>query len=184
LPTGAGKARALTSDNIAHVLGAFHPDGKRFLFSGYEAGKPPRIWIQDLAGGKAKALTPEGISSALMSGPNLIVRKADGLRVMVPLDGGPEQPIKFLAPTDAVIRFTNDGRAAYLRVRTTTPGVVQVVKIDLTSGARTTLHTITAIREALPSGGVGPAPSQRGRKVVRVRLRVDAVELFVIKGLK
>jgi hypothetical protein len=66
-PTGAGQSRALTSDDIAHVLAEFLPDGKRFIFTGFKPGRPMRTWVQSLDGGAATPVTPEGIAPILIS---------------------------------------------------------------------------------------------------------------------
>ena len=61
--------RDLTNDAITHLAAEFLPDGRRFIFMGFDPGKRPRAWIQDLSGAAPRAITPEGITGALVS-PN------------------------------------------------------------------------------------------------------------------
>ncbi len=63
LPTGAGETQSLTTDNINHQWARWFPDGKRFVFSGNEPGRGVRFYSQDIAGGKPKAISPEGVDA-------------------------------------------------------------------------------------------------------------------------
>jgi Tol biopolymer transport system component len=184
LPTGAGQARSLTSDRIDHADARFLPDGKRFIFRGFEPGKLPRTWVQDLAGGAAKPVTPEGLTGLIVvSGNRVAVRNADGTRKLVAIDGGAEAPVKFLGKDDQIIRLSTDGRTAYLR-SVQTAGALQVSKVDLATGARTVLYTISSIREAVPNGGIGQLLlSDDGRAYV-YGYGVTQSELFLVKGLR
>ena len=63
LPTGAGESKALPKGALAQVntaRAAWFPDGKRFLLSASEAGRGSRLYVQDIEGGKAEPITPEG----------------------------------------------------------------------------------------------------------------------------
>jgi hypothetical protein len=69
LPTGAGDSRRLDLSNIhpgglgnAHfpLAGTFFPDGKRILVTGFEEGRGKGVYVVDLAGGKPRAIGPEG----------------------------------------------------------------------------------------------------------------------------
>src|SRR5262245_22590670 len=60
-PTGAGEPRRLDSGTVvSNELAAFFPDGRRILISGSEPGRATRCWVQEIAGGKPAAATPEG----------------------------------------------------------------------------------------------------------------------------
>ena len=61
VPTGAGENRQLTGDAINHLDARFFPDGKRILFLGSEPGHGARLFVQDLGGGAARPVTPEGV---------------------------------------------------------------------------------------------------------------------------
>lgn len=63
MPTGAGETKALTNDGINHQWARWMPDGKRFVFAGNEAGRGVHYYIQNIAGGAAKAISPEGVDA-------------------------------------------------------------------------------------------------------------------------
>src|SRR6202522_620083 len=63
LPTGAGEAQSLTNDAINHQWARWFPDGKRFVFSGNEPEHGVRLYTQDIAGGKPKPISPEGVDA-------------------------------------------------------------------------------------------------------------------------
>src|SRR5207248_3968309 len=46
LPTGSGEERPLTNDGFNHLEGRWMPDGKRFVFAGYETGHGMRLYAQ------------------------------------------------------------------------------------------------------------------------------------------
>jgi sugar lactone lactonase YvrE len=71
LPTGAGQPRKVTEDTIDHVAAAFVAGGKRFVFAGHEPGRGMRLYVQDLSGGKPRALSPEGMeTSGIVASPD------------------------------------------------------------------------------------------------------------------
>ena len=52
------------------------PDGKRLLVAGFEEGKGQRVYVQDLAGGVPRPVTPEGVAVRA----NTLRRMANGSR--------------------------------------------------------------------------------------------------------
>ena len=114
------RAESFPKDEIDHAgseFGAFLPDGKRIVFAGHEPGRPPRVFVQDLAGGAARPVTPEGVVASLLSpdGKSLVTQTPEGL-ALTPLEGGPSRPIPGLEPDDRPLRFAVDGRSLFLRV--------------------------------------------------------------------
>ena len=57
LPTESGEPKTITNDSIDHVAATWHPDGKRIIFAGIEQGHANRKYIQEVDGGKPKAIT-------------------------------------------------------------------------------------------------------------------------------
>jgi len=187
LPTGAGQSRRLTSDDIAHINARFLPDGKRFVFSGFKPGRPTRMWVQALDGGEPEAFTPEGVVGGAFTpdGTKVLVRGPDGLRRLYPLNpkGGEPEVVKVLEPADGVIRFTTDGRALLVR-RNQPGGVVSVVRLDLVTGARTPVRTISPLPEALNQGGIGQLQMTSDGSAYVYGYGVTNSDLFLVKGLK
>jgi len=184
MPTGAGEARALTQDDITHVNARFLPDGKRFMFNGYQPGKPPRAWVQPLAGGAPVPVSSEGVVAGLLTldGTKFLARDLDGQRKLFPIDpggGGPE-PIRFLEPADGIVRIL-DGRTAF--VRRPAPGnAAQITRVDLLTGARTPMRTIVPSPE-VGGGGFTLALSADGSAYV-YNFSATNSDLFLVKGLR
>src|SRR5262249_18187450 len=80
LPTRPGQLRVLPGGGLLYSDGCFFPDGQRLLLAGVSSGRPPRLWIQDVAGGAPRALTPEGFSMGPISpdGRSIATRGPDG----------------------------------------------------------------------------------------------------------
>jgi hypothetical protein len=184
MPTGAGEARALTQDDITHVSARFLPDGKRFIFNGYQPGKPPRVWIQPLGGGPAVPVTPEGIAAShlMVDGTKILARDADGQRKFFPVDqaGGAAEPIRFLEPAEGILRFI-DGHTAFVR-RPGPNGAIQVSRLDLTTGTRTPVRTVIPPQEALSSGCVVFVSADGN--AYACNFTATNSDLFLVKGLR
>ena len=62
LPTGAGESRAIDRGPLDRIQRAsWFPDGKRIL-GGNERGHAARLYVQELAGGPPRPITPEGVA--------------------------------------------------------------------------------------------------------------------------
>jgi eukaryotic-like serine/threonine-protein kinase len=187
LPTGAGQARALTSDEITHLNGAFLPDGKRFVFTGFKPGRPPQVWVQAIAGGAPTPVTPEGFSGTLVTpdGTKVMGRDRDGQRKLFGLDAknGSGEPMQFVEPADRVVRFTADGRGL-LVLRPAANGAVNVSRVDLATGVRKPVRTIASLPEAISQGGVGQLFMTSDGSAYVYGYGVTHSDLFLVKGLR
>src|ERR1700682_3214168 len=66
LPTGTGEHKELPLEGVSPEQAAtWLLNGKHILCAGSEKGKGMRLYVQDVESGKPKAITPEGITSAL-----------------------------------------------------------------------------------------------------------------------
>jgi len=141
-PTGAGEPRRLESGNVtSNELALFFPDGRRILITGSEPGRATRCWVQELAGGKPAAATPEGTTDCFPSpeGTRILARKADGLAVY-PVGGGAGIPVPGTRDADRAIRWSRDGRSALVFSVGDVPARVE--RVDLTSGKRELFRTL------------------------------------------
>ena len=97
LPSGAGEPRALPTDGMTHVEGAWFPDGKRFVFSGFEPNHGVRLFVQDASGGKPRAISPEGVLESDFSispdGKFVAGVGPDQLGYVYPVEGGEAKAI-------------------------------------------------------------------------------------------
>ncbi len=186
LPTGVGEGRALTNDALAHDVARFLPDGKRFIFVGAEPGKASRTWVQSLAGGAPTPVTPEGSTGLLVTpdGTRVIARE-QGIRKLFPLDGkGTPEVLKFVDTAEGPVRFTADGRAMLIRSRSSIPAAVDVIRVDMTTGARTPVRTVLPLPEAVGNGGVGQLLMTSDGAVYVQGYGVTQSDLFLVKGLR
>ncbi len=187
LPTGPGEPRTLPKDTIDHWsgdFGAFFPDGKRIVFAGNEAGRPPRTFVQDIAGGAPHAITPEGVVARLLSpdGQSLVVRTAEQKFALAPLDGGPARTIPGLQPADKPLRWAADGRSLFVE-STEKELTARVFRVDVATGRRDTW------RELVPADPAGitlfesSAISADGKTILFSYVR-ELSELYSAQGLK
>jgi len=189
LPTGTGEHRDLSLSGISPEQAAtWFPDGKRILFAGSEAGRGLRLYVQDVDGGaKARAITPEGMFTAL---PGFAV-SADGKRIaaigaehraaIYSVDGGEPKPLAGVEAKEFPLRFSADGRTLYLWKRGDVPAVV--TKLDIETGKR---ELWKSLLPADPAGverisNVLVTPDGKGYAYCYARLLSD---LFVVEGLK
>jgi hypothetical protein len=186
LPTGAGEPKTFPKDEIEHAsgqFGTFLPDGKRILFVGHEPGRPSRVFVQDLAGGAAKPVTPEGVVAKLLSadGKSFVTRTPEGL-ALTPLEGGPSRPIPGLKPGDRPLRFTADGRSLFLR-SDAREFPARVFRLDVATGRR------EVWKELMPGDPAGitllspSAISEDGKTVLFSCFR-SLSDLYLAEGLK
>ena len=187
LPTGAGDPKTFPKDEIEHAngfFGAFLPDGKGVVFNGNEPGRPPRVFAQDLAGGSAKAVTPEGVEARLLSadGGSLVVRTPDKGYAIVSLDGGASRPIPGLNPGDRPLRFTADGRHLFLRDGSRELPA-RVLRLDLATGRREVWKELTPGDPAGITLLQPSAISDDGKTILFIYSRVLS-DLYLAEGLK
>src|SRR5262249_11694551 len=116
-PVGAGPPRLLPREGLSPQVADWMPDGQRILFTASEEGRPVRLWLMDVAGGKPRAVSAEGFRQAYRG------ISADGLRVVAsgpgdklylcPLDGGSPLPLPGLTGEDALGGWTSDRHSMF-----------------------------------------------------------------------
>jgi Tol biopolymer transport system component len=181
-PTGPGDARDIDISPV-HLLdwrGSWTSDGSLLAFTGTENGKQPRIYVLDLAAGKVRPLTAEGVTrpSFAPDGRSLIARNAQREFALYPLDGGPPQPLKGLEPGEAPVQFGTGGKLY------TWNGAfpARIMVVDLASGER---QLATTLAPADPAGVLyGDVLATRDGKMFAYRYRRAVTNLFLAEGLK
>jgi dipeptidyl aminopeptidase/acylaminoacyl peptidase len=144
LPTGTGESRQLTHSNISHLYGRWLPDG-RIVCVGNETGHPERTYLVDMNGNE-KPLTPEAIVAHAVTtdGKNLIVSNLDSTQFQLfPVDGGQPRPLSQLQKGDTPQDFTADDKAILLR-RSGKDAAIEIWRLELATGKRTLLHSLSA----------------------------------------
>src|SRR5262249_8216225 len=82
LPTGAGEPKPVKKSSVTpeNLTASFYPDGRKVVFMGSAAGRPRRIYEQDLEGGDPRPISPEGVTGCCLSpdGKRLVARSEAG----------------------------------------------------------------------------------------------------------
>jgi hypothetical protein len=152
VPAGAGEPRPLTAGTIAAYSDVWwFPDGKRLLLDAQEAGRPRRLFMQELPDGAPKGVTPEGVATR----PNTSPISPDGKWIaaqrlepgapfeLYPLSAGEPRAITGLESRETPLRWSGDGRSLFVRAAQTSPLPVRVVKVDLKTGRRAPWLSLT-----------------------------------------
>ncbi len=143
MPTGAGAPKALPSGGLTDFGAAsFFPDGKRLLIWARDAAGR-RSFIQDLAGGLPRPVTPPGTSTGF---PELRPLSPDGRWIIAteererrvqlfPVDGGAPRTIPSLEHwKEIALGWSPDGRSVYVAPFAGTAGWVD--RIEVATGRR------------------------------------------------
>jgi eukaryotic-like serine/threonine-protein kinase len=189
-PTGAGEPRRLRAGKITRYYDAFWlSDGKRLLLSAEEAGRPRRLFVQDLPDGEPRAVTPEGVIT-----PTRTI-SPDGEWVaacpfepgsrfaLYPVAGGESRPIPGLQPREIPLRWSGDGRSLFVRVPDETPLPVRIVRLDLATGRREPWLSIAPLDPAGVSSIADIMLSADGRGYTYTYGR-RLGDLYLVEGLR
>ena len=143
LPTGPGTTKKLPAGTIKDYYDArFLPDGRSLLIAGSEAGRPRRLFLQDLDGGLPRPVTPESVTT-LYSIPS-----PDGQWAtagtdwkaapdsLYPLRGGEPRPIPGLVKGEQPLRFDADGTHLFIRTDGQDHPFARIARLDLRSGRK------------------------------------------------
>ena len=189
LPTGPGEMRKPESANIeTYVSMGWLPDSRHYLFAGNEPGHGARIYLQDMMGGKAEPITPEGFSMSAYS--HNIPISPDGKRFVVfeqsarlwricAVAGGACAALTGAEERDLPLTWSADGNSIF--VSQTEPKSA-IFKIDLTTGRRQIWKEVTVpdpvgVKQVLV-GAITPDGKSYASSLTR---RLDT--LYVANGL-
>jgi eukaryotic-like serine/threonine-protein kinase len=185
LPTGAGESKTLTNDTISHVWARWFSDGKRVLFAGNELGHGVRFYVQDVAGGKPRAISPEGVNvtSFRISPDSQLVAGigTDQKGYLYPVSGGPPRPIDGITPGDEPIGWTADGKGLYIYRPGELPA--KVYKLDLATGKK---DLWKQLMPSDPAGveRIGPILLTPDGKTYVYGYHRTLADLYLVEGLK
>ncbi|HYN16022.1 MAG TPA: protein kinase [Terriglobales bacterium] len=185
LPTGAGESRQLTKDDINHNWAKWLPDGKQIVFTGNDSDHGVRFYVQDIAGGKPRPISPEGVhASAFVVSPDgrfVAGIGPDQRGYLYPVSGGEPQPVHGFPTGEQPITWSNDGRYLY----TYRPGELptQISKLDINTGQR------TPFKQLMPSDPagvetIGPIMLTQDGKTCVYGYHRTLSDLYLVEGLK
>lgn len=147
-PTGAGAPRDVSAagfESYDFFSTRFARKGLDVMFCGSETGKPSRCYVRDLAGGDARALTPEGTDRGVISpdGRTVLARGNDGRYQIYPADGGQPTPVAGLEAFDIIVGFRADGRSLLVYRPLEMP--IRIESLDLATGRRTRVRDLAPV---------------------------------------
>jgi len=185
LPTGAGESKPLTNDAINHQWAKWLPDGKRFVFSGNEAGKGVHYFVQDVAGGAPKSISPEGVDALAFAispdGQWVVGIGPDQKGYLYPITGGDPKIVGGMDPGDNPINFSTDGHSIYLYRTGEVPA--KVYRVELATGKKTVWKEIAPLD---PTGvsTIGPIQMTPDGKTYVYGFHRTVGDLYLVDGLK
>jgi dipeptidyl aminopeptidase/acylaminoacyl peptidase len=185
LPTGAGQAKDLTNDNINHNWAHWFADGKRILFSGNEAEKGEKLYVVELATGKTRAITPEGVNGNSFSiSPNsqwVAAIGPDQRDYLYPVESGEPRLIPGANQGEQPITWSSDGRFLYVYQPGELPA--HVYRVDIQSGQRTLWKDLMPTD---PAGveNIGPILLTPDAKTCVFGYHRNLADLYLVEGLK
>jgi Tol biopolymer transport system component len=181
---GSGEKRVLPRGGIeTYSLADYFPDGMRVLVCGNEAGHRSRCYVQDIAGGPPRPITPEGTSGGLVSpdGKSVLAQDSDEKYFMYPVAGGSPVPVTWIGPGETIAQWTTDGRAILVFHKTEIPSRVE--KIDLATGRRT-LVRILAPADRAGALEIGEISFSADEKAYAYSYVKNISTLALIEGVK
>ncbi|MGE5412973.1 MAG: protein kinase domain-containing protein, partial [Syntrophomonadaceae bacterium] len=186
LPTGAGQPKTFPKDSIdksSITYGAFLPDGKRVVYDAHEAGKPPRVFVQDLQGGAARPVTPEGVTLWAVSpdGKLLLTETAGQGFGLTPVEGGPSVPIPGIEANENPLRWTADGRSIFVGGDRDIPA--RVFRLDPSTGRREIWKEFTP-GDSTGITGIGASSISADGNTILFGYFHTVSDLYVAEGLK
>jgi len=185
LPTKAGESRPLTNDNINHNAARWLPDGKQFVFSGNEPGHGVRLYVQDVEGGKALAITPEGVNGTAFTisvdGQTVAAIGPDLKGYLYPTSGhGEPRVILGLQTGDLASSWSQDNKSLFVYQSGEVPA--KVYRLDLATGKRTLWKQLVP---GDPAGvaTIGPILVTPDGKTFVYGFHRTLADLYLVEGL-
>jgi eukaryotic-like serine/threonine-protein kinase len=187
VPIGPGQPRTIAIPGLEHIRNGyahFLADGKHITLNASESGHGARTYLVDLDGGKPIPITPEGITTGLVSPDGQYILRANNAEAPVavyPIAGGAPHPIPNLDPDFIPLQCSEDNSAVYAYHRGQVP--TKVYKVNLITGEKT---LIQELQPATTTGVVYIAPivvTRDGSRFAYSYYQVRSV-LYVISGLR
>jgi hypothetical protein len=202
LPTGPGQPKKVDSTGIADRSPlALFPDGRKVLFDGKEmrlhkdtkvtgSSTTGRIWMQDVEGGKPRAITPEDVRQPVILGDGRFVcaRATDWDWYLYPTEAGEPRKVVGIFPGEEPIHATPDGRLLYVRgADELRPGetlmTTRVYRLDPWTGRRELWKEIPPVNPRT-GGGISTILFSADGKICVYTHHQFSVELILAEGLK
>ncbi|HSD72829.1 MAG TPA: hypothetical protein VLE54_08555, partial [Thermoanaerobaculia bacterium] len=185
VPTGVGQTRTFPKDGLRVIVADWFPDGKRILVTATEQSRGTRLYVRDFAGGKARALSPEGYRhfyrAVSPDGRFAAVRGPDRKIYLYPLEGGEPTPLSGLTADDVPVRFDPEGRWLYAYQQGSIP--LAVYRYEISTGRKQLWKEVSPADTAGLSAIARILPTPDGRAYAYSYFRILSF-LHVADGLK
>ena len=191
VPTGPGEPRAVETPGVVRggEMG-FFPDSRRIWFMAENPAQGRRAWVQDLDGGKPRAITPAGVSVPVLSGDGqfLCAHAADRDWYFYSTETAEAHKVVGLLPGEMPTQWTADGKLLYVRSgHELRPGesdiTTRVHRLDPRTGRRELWKEIRPVNPSA-GGAIGRILfSADGKTCVYTHNRYSS-ELFLVEGLR
>ena len=188
LPTGPGEPRSLRVLGLADCGAVTWLDGERLLVTATEPGHTWRVYVQPIAGGPPRPVTPEGSIFVWSSKPVspdgrsfFALSFGEGYRIY-PVDGGDARPIAGLDENarEVPVRWSDDGRSIFVW----RPGYPpSLLRLDLAGGRRSPWLRLEPPDMTGVSWLPWALPTPDGRAYV-YSYRRTLSDLYVVEGLR
>jgi Tol biopolymer transport system component len=182
-PTRSGEMQDFKTGNLRVFQAGWLPSGKGVLMIAAEPGRGARLFRQDSAGAKARALSPEGFSL-----PNHPITSPDGnwtvtlgpdrKYYLYPLDGAEPVAVPGLTEGDVIAQRSADGRSLYVH-RVEVP--MRVYRLDLSTGKKELWRTLMP-PDAAGVVNIGAIPAPDGRSLVYGHVQLLS-DLYLVEGV-
>ncbi|HET9795517.1 MAG TPA: protein kinase [Thermoanaerobaculia bacterium] len=184
-PTGPGKARTYPL-TLVGSRPQFVAGDKEICFRGFEKGRLPQLYALDLATGKTRQITEQGVGSSTYlpvspDGRTVFAITKERQPALYSVDGKSPRPVPGAEPGDAPAGWSTDGASVYVYRRGETP--MHIFRVELASGKRTPWKEISPPD---PGGITGVAPvivGSNGDSYVYGATRILST-LYLVEGLK
>ncbi|HEY3124283.1 MAG TPA: protein kinase [Thermoanaerobaculia bacterium] len=185
-PTGAGESRRLPAEGLNVQSGAdWLPDGKKVLLTANEPGRGSRLYLQELSGGKPRAISPEGYRAVgrpvSPDGKTAAVVGPDQRIYLYPLEGGEPAAIPHLSAGDSPAGWSADGSAIYVYRQGELPAKVYLV--DVATGRRELWRTLIPSDSAGVSNISRVCPTPDGKSYAYAYIRTLS-DLYLVEGAR
>jgi serine/threonine protein kinase len=191
IPTGPGQPRLIVTPGL-HRGGrmGFFPDGRRIWFLAQDSARRRRVWVQDLEGGRPRAVTPPGVAGLSLSadGRFLCARAADGDWYLYSTETTETHKVVGVLAGEEPIQSTADGKLLYVRgAEEMRPGesavTTRVYRLDPRTGRRELWKEIPPLNPSA-GGDIGTIFFSGDGKTCVYAHHHYSSELFVVEGLK
>ncbi len=186
VPTRSGEPRPIPVEGLVLQGFSFFPDGKRLLVGGREPGHGMRLFVMDLAGGRPRPISPEGIrlrgsKPVSPDGERAFANGPDGKLYVYRVENGEASLLAGANPGDRPLQWTPDGRGIYVMERKGT--AFSVFRVEIATGRRNLWKEIVPPDPAGFSGITSFFIAADRRSYVYSYQRTLA-DLYLVSGLR